>query len=397
MSDKKEVPNCPCCNNPWAAATGDLFAQLCVPCQQVKKQDADADADADDSNLFGVDPTIAPTDDFYAYANKKWMDANPIPPGYPNWNTFLHLHTLSQERLKDLLQDLNVDNDPSASDDTKKLAAFYAAAMDEETIEQQGLEPMQPLLQACQTAADAVGDKTTLATALGEILSKYGISSFFSIGASPDAKHSDHSIAQIAQGGIGLPDRDYYFDEDKQDKRDAYKQHMAKMLTLLNDPTATVPSEESMASAALVYDLEEQIAKAHMTKTENRDPEATYNKMSIADWNTNICKDTFDWEAYFQAATGKTADELGDINIRNVEALECATRVISECDSKVLLAYLRFKSVASCAKYLSKAFVMESFDFNEKILTGTDEIKPRWKRAMAFTESGKYIHTHMLE
>lgn len=382
MEDKSKPVTCPCCNNPWAAATGELFAQLCGTCEETKK-------DIADTNKFDLDDSVSPSEDFYLYANKKWMDANPIPKGYPSWNTFLHLHTLSQERLKDLLQDLNDKGVEDASEDTKKLAAFYAAAMDEETIEQAGTEPIQPLLDACKKAAEAAasGNKSELATCLGALVYAYGLNSFFSIGASPDNNNSDHSIAQVAQGGIGLPDRDYYFDEDKEDKRTAYKKHLAQMLTLLDDPSAESPSEASLANADKVYGLEEKLAKAHMTKTENRDPEATYNKMSVADFATNICKDKFDFEAYFQAAIGKSSDELGDINIRNLAALECATDLASSLDPETLELYLRFRAVASCAKYMSKAFVMENFDFNEKTLSGTDEIKPRWKRAMTFTES----------
>lgn len=394
MSNKnKEVETCPCCNNPWAAATGAMFAQMCGVCEETKKDEGSTSGKK--KKQFDVDSTISPADDFYMYANKKWIDANPIPEGYPAWNTFLHLHNLSQERLKNLLQDLNdkgVKDDASSSEETKKLAAFYAAAMDEEAIEAAGTDPIQALLDACQKAADAAssGDASALATALGELVYTYGIDSFFDIGASPDHKQSDHSIAQVAQGGIGLPDRDYYFDEDKEDKRVAYKKHMAMMLTLLESPTAESPSDEAIANAKEVYDLEEKLAKAHMTKTDNRDPEATYNKMSIADFSHKICKDKFDFEAYFQAAVGKSAVELGDINIRNLDALACAAELASTVDAEVLIQYLRFRSVASCAKYMSKAFVMESFDFNEKTLSGTNEIKPRWKRAMAFTESGMY-------
>ena len=388
MSELNKVENCPCCKNPWAAATGELFAQFCGTCEVIPKKDNDK---------FGVDKTISPSNDFYLYANQKWIDENPIPKGYPNWNTFLHLHTLSQERLKDLLQDLNVNgagagagaDADDGNPDTKKLAAFYAAAMDEEKIELDGTTPILPLLEACKKAATAAsnGDKTALATCLGEIVYNYGISAFFSMGASPDNKNSDHSILQISQGGLGLPDRDYYFDEDKEDKRQAYKKHVAKMLTLLQDPAADEPSEEAIAHAQQIYDLELKIAATHMTKTESRDPEATYNKMSIQDFTANVCKDAFDFDSFFKASTGKTTEELGDINVRNLAGLECATELASTVDAEVLEQYLRWRSVRSCAGYMSLAFVMEAFDFNERICSGTDEIKPRWKRAMAFTEA----------
>jgi putative endopeptidase len=366
------------------------MAQFCGVCET--KTD-----DASSTIQFGVDSSISPANDFYLYANQKWIQDNPIPSGYPNWNTFLHLHTLSQERLKDLLQDLEKDKDTSSKDttttttttneDSKRLAAFYTAAMDEDAIEAAGLEPIQPLLDACHEAAQTVGNKSQLATHLGQLLKTYGISAFFSIGASPDNQNSDQSIAQVAQGGLGLPDRDYYFDDDKEDKRESYKKHLAKMLTLLQDPAATEPTDECVQKASQIYDLEEKLAKSHMTKTENRDPEATYNKMTIDDFAMNICKDGLDVAAYLQATTGKAVEELGEINIRNVQALEAATELLSTMEPQLMEDYLRWRSVKSCASYMSKAFVMESFDFNERILSGTDEIKPRWKRAMSFTES----------
>lgn len=342
--------------------------------------------------MASVDSSVSPADDFYLYANQKWIQNNPIPSGYPNWNTFLHLHTLSQERLKDLL--VLLAEKGSDSEDGRKLAAFYQAAMDEKTIEEAGIQPIRPLLDACKETAQALQkDPSKFATGLGNLLKEYGISAFFSIGASPDHQNSDHSIVQIAQGGLGLPDRDYYFDEDKQDKREAYQKHIANMLSLL-----TIGEERKetnlVETAKRIYQLEERLAKSHMTKTENRDPEATYHKMTIDECMANLLTTEngtkgFDMFAFLQAATnGKS---LGRINIRNLEALKGVAEVIASLmDNSELVTvedYLRWRSIRSCAKYMSKAFVMEDFDFQERILSGTQEIKPRWKRAMAFTEA----------
>ena len=367
------------------------MAQFCGVCEETKQATTDEEEEAEEpSNQFGVNRDISPADDFYSFANQKWMDENPIPKGYPSWGTFLHLHVQSQERLKNLLENISKEEEEDKTipnqEEALKLAAFYSAAMDEDAIEEAGIEPIQPLLDACAKTAACSSDKTQLATQLGALVKDFGVYSFFSIGASPDNKNSDHSIAQIAQGGLGLPDRDYYFDEDKEEKREAYKTHVAKMLTLLTDTTATEPTEGSLEIASQIYDLEVELAKAHMTKTENRDPEATYNKMSIADFG-EMCENAFDFEAFLLAATGKTAKDLGDINVRNVHALQTAAQIISTLEKELLESYLRWRSVKSCANYMAKVFVMESFDFNERTLSGTDEIKPRWKRAMAFTES----------
>ena len=183
----------------------------------------------------------------------------------------------------------------------------------------------------------------------------------FSFLFSPDKKNSDHSIPQVSQGGIRLPDRDYYFDEDKEEKRVAYKKTMALMLTLLDDPTSTDPSDDNIATAEKVYELEKTLAEAHMTKTENRDPHDTYNKMTM-DELIQTGDGAFDFGQYFEAATGKNVKDLGDVCLRNVKALKRVAEVAPSADKETLLAYFRWHAVASCAPYLSTPFVMAHFD-----------------------------------
>jgi len=384
MSDE-QPEKCPCCNNPWSKGTGDMFAQLCAMCEETEAKDkTDAVPGLSPSNL---DTTVSPSDNFFSYANGGWIKSNKIPAGYPSWNSFLQLHVTSQERLRHLLQGLeggDAKNGRALTEDEAKVAAFYAAAMDEDAIERAGTKPLQPLLDLCSKAATSSG--AALAKCIGQLRSMYGLSVFFGIGVSPDNKDSDHSLCQVAQGGLGLPDRDYYFDDDKEEKRSAYKKHVALMLTLLDDPKATEPTDNNTAAANAIYDLEIKLAEAHMTKTENRDPEATYNKMSISEL-TARCDGKFDFASYFDAATGKSVDELGEVNVRNTKALERMAELVSSVDADIMGGYLRWHSVNKFASYMGKSFVDEDFNFNERILAGTEEIKPRWKRAMAFTEA----------
>jgi putative endopeptidase len=258
------------------------------------------------------------SDNFFLYANGNWMRNNPIPPGYPSWNSFMTLRLKSQEDCKTILSDLENamlkvgDNNSGAgsggtvTDEERKVATFYKAAMDETAIEESGVKPLLPLLELCDKTAECKHDQVEFAKCLGTMALKYGIRPFFSIGAGPDKKNSEHSIAQISQGGIRLPDRDYYFDEDKEDQRVAYKKTMALLLTLLGDSTS-VDDEMLLATVEDVYNLEKNLAEAHMSKTENRDPHDTYNKMTIEDVNKNGDR-MFDFGNYFCAATGKTAD-----------------------------------------------------------------------------------------
>jgi len=190
----------------------------------------------------------------------------------------------------------------------------------------------------------------------------------------------------------GLPDRDYYFDEDKEEKRQKYKLHVAKMLCLLDDPSFDTtnggePPADKVAAAEAVYELERDLASSHMTKTENRDPHATYNKMSVQALAADVAGDNkFEFGRYF-VGMGKSPDELGDVNVRNTAALKKVSELVSSVDTKTLKLYLTWHALTTSAPYLSKAFVEEDFDFYERTLSGTQEMKPRWKRAMAWTES----------
>ena len=165
-------------------------------------------------------------------------------------------------------------------------------------------------------------------------------------------------------------------------KSDLYLSHIAEMLDLLELDLGV----KSSNAAEKVYDLEVKLATSHMTKTENRDPHSTYNISSIIDLKEK-CENKFDFGEFLFAATNKTQSELGNINVRNTKALKTCAELISSIDASTLRFYLLWNTVRSFAKYLSKDFVKKNFDFYETSLSGTAEMKPRWKRAMEFTES----------
>ena len=205
------------------------------------------------------------------------MRNNPIPSGYPSWNSFMSLRLKSQEDCKSILSELEGKlmggggtgpggggGAGDVTDEERKVALFYRAAMDEDAIEAAGTTPMMPLLGLCEEAARCRDDGVAFASSLGRMALLYGVAPLFSIGAGPDKKDSDRSIAQVSQGGIRLPDRDYYFDEDKEEQRVAYKRTMALMLTLLADTTAIEPSDEAIDAAGRVYELEKSLAKCEL-------------------------------------------------------------------------------------------------------------------------------------
>uniref|UniRef100_A0A7S1B631 Peptidase M13 C-terminal domain-containing protein n=1 Tax=Corethron hystrix TaxID=216773 RepID=A0A7S1B631_9STRA len=346
-----------------------------------------------------MDFDVHPKDDFYLYANGSWLKNNPIPAGYPNWNSFLTLHVHSQENLKQILESLaskksTEDSDGTITDEERKVSTFFKAAMDEEKIEKSGTEPLRPLLRECAriAAASSQGDRTGFAAGLARMADR-GIALFFGVGVSPDAENADRSVAEVRQGGLGLPDRDYYFDEDRRETRDAYRNCIARFLTLLETSEGDAVADEDLLArheelAGNVLALETDLAEAHMTRTENRDPHATYNKMSLAELASDLCDDNFDFARYLLEYSGKTTiEEVGNINVRNTQAIARAAQVARSADPETLLAYAQWKVAASCATYLSSSFVNAHFNFFEKHLQGTTELKPRWKRAMAFTET----------
>jgi putative endopeptidase len=369
---------CACCNNPWSRAESgaDAFAVVCGDCPPPP----------DTAFSHGdLDTSVSPAEDFYTYANGGWMKANPIPPEYPNWNTFLALHTQNQERLKQMLTELQqkAADTPAAvaaEDEESKLALFYSAAMDEEGIEAAGLSPLAPVLELCRAAKEPGAQRVA---SLGRLYAEFGVTSFFSVGAEPDAKNSSHSIAQLAQGGLGLPDRDYYFDDDKAEKRELYQLHIAKVLGLL---LPAVYTEAAAAAAAkAVYELELELAGSHMTKTENRDPQATYNKMDLGALSELAGVEhggeagPFDFGAWFDAI-GKPAVEVGEVNVQNVKAVRTAASMMASVEPEILEHYLRWRTAKAWSGFLPKAFVDAQFEFYEKVLSGTQELKPRWKR-----------------
>lgn len=181
-SNDAGTEKCPCCDNPWSRATGDFFAKLCVECDD----DDGKDKDAAKAAQFGLsrdnmDLTVKPSENFFEYANGSWMKNNPIPAGYPSWNTFLALHVQSQERCKALLEGLTAsesgtEGKKELTAEEVKVAAFYASALDEDAVEQAGIKPMKPLLDAIDQIVTSYEKKdlTEYATELGKLASNYG-------------------------------------------------------------------------------------------------------------------------------------------------------------------------------------------------------------------------------
>jgi putative endopeptidase len=321
-----------------------------------------------------MDTSVKPQDDFYLYANGGWLKGNPVPPEYSRWGSFDELTEKNQNALHKITEKAaNTHADEKTAPEVQKVGDFYASGMDEKTIEAARLKPLEDELKRI----DAIKDRADLLKAIAHLHTS-GVGALFEFGSGQDAKDSTRDIAQAQQGGLGLPDRDYYTktDEDSKKKREAYVEHVAKMLTLLGEP-----ADKAAKDAKKIMALETSLATASRTRVELRDPEKNYNKMKQADLQ-KITPD-WNWADYFKEI--KLADP-GDINVGQPDFFKAANATFKDMSIDDWKTYLRWHLINAAAEDLSTDFVNEDFNFKQAVLRGTKQIKPRWKRVVASTD-----------
>ncbi|GMH88563.1 hypothetical protein TrST_g11196 [Triparma strigata] len=315
--------------------------------------------------------------DFYKFANGKWLQNNPIPEIYPAWGSFLMLRDVNEERCKNILTS-EWNTTPHENKMHQLCKRFYDAFMSEDKIEEKGYSPLSPVMS--QIDSVSLNGLTEL---IVDLHSKYGVQVLFSYGDTIDKKNSDQTIAGIYQAGISLPDRDYYFDEDKKEKCELFVGHVKEMLELMD-------VEGAEEKAKVIFDFEKAMAEKFMTKTELRDPEKTYNIKTISDL-TSLCPG-IDWPLYLRTihsvpASGSVEDAVGMINVATVAALSNLGALLTSTPLSTLQTYFKWKVLHSFAPHLSSPFVLSNFNFYSTHLAGTKTLKPRWKRSMSTVES----------
>jgi putative endopeptidase len=317
-----------------------------------------------------MDPTAKPCVDFYQYANGGWIKANPVPPDQSQWGSFLELAERNRQILKSILEDVSAKKDWPKGSIEQKVGDFYASGMDDAAIEKAGIAPTQPSLARIERLESA----KDLPALLGE-LRLNGLAGPFGFTVAQDPKESTRYIGTLNQGGLGLPDRDYYLREDAKSKeiRDKYVAHVAKMFEL----TGEKPDAAS-ADAAIVMDVETKLAKPSFTRVENRDPQKTYNKMALAELEKLAPE--FDWNSYFVQLGIK---QVPDLNVRQPQFFKAFAEMTSSVPPRQWRVYLRWHVVRGMEDFLSKAFQDESFAFNGKVLNGVPQQEERWKRVQA--------------
>ena len=320
-------------------------------------------------DLANLDKNTQACADFYQYATGGWLARNPIPAAFPTWGVDSALEDQNRDILRKILDAASQNTKAVKGSSEQKVGDFYASCMNEDKIEADGVSPLAPEL----ARIDKIKDQRTLQAEIAH-LHAIGINALFLVGSTQDAKNSAEVIVQIWQGGLGLPEGEYYFKTDDRAKeiREAYVKHVAKMFELMGDETAKASGE-----AQTIVNFEMKLAEAWMPRVERRDPQKVYNRRTLAQLQTMA--PNFDWSGYFKNVG---VSQRADANIGQPKFVERVNQQISGMPLADWKTYLRWRLINSTAATLSRKFVEENFDFKGRVLTGTTELLPRWKRCV---------------
>lgn len=326
----------------------------------------------------GFDPkrmntSVAACKDFFQYANGTWLETTEIPAAYSNWGSFNILAENNRDLLKEVLEKA-AGNSGAQGSEGRLIGDFYSACMDEAAIERTGIEPLRPHLREIERISNLRDLHRQIA-----VMHNMGIPVLFGFGPGPDLKNSSLVIANAGQGGLSLPNRDYYTksDEKSQETRDRFRQHIANMFRLLGDSEL-----RAWSNAATVMRIQTRLANVAKPPVEMRNPENRYHKISLTE--ARQIAPNLDWELYMNTRGIPAVTEL---NIGQPAFFKEVNQMLSEIPLSSWKVYLRWMLVNSAAPYLPKAFVDENFDFYSRYLSGTQEQQPRWRRCIMATDS----------
>src|SRR5438309_3883695 len=310
----------------------------------------------------GMDRSVAPGDNFYGFANGNWGRTTPIPADKASYGMFTRLDDVSRSRTREILEEAK--NDPNS-----KIGNAYASYLDTATIEAKGLAPFEPWLNRVRSLSSKEGYAALVAEA-----DRNGIGGPVGAGVGQDDKEPNQYVLGLGQAGLGMPDRDYYLKDDPKlvATRNAYRQHLEKVLTLAGE-------KDAAARAEGILGYETQIAKAHWDRIDSRDATKTYNKMATA----QLIKDApgFDFATYFRGIGAP----VNTVVVAQPSAIHGIAAAVAAAPLQVLKDQMLVRSLDAYAAYLPKAFDDERFAFYGTVLSGTPQQEMRWKRAVSFT------------
>jgi len=323
-------------------------------------------------DLDSMDKSIDPCVDFYQYSCGNWQKNNPIPPDQTSWDVYSKLYEDNLKFLREILEQASTETQRDAV--TQKIGDFYGACMDEASVEKRGLAPIRPYLDAIAELKSS----SELTPLIAHLQFVYGGTILFEQGSTQDPDDSEQQIAEIDQGGLGLPDRDYYVKDDAKSKeiRERYLLHVEKVFELMGNGT-----ESARKNAATVMSMETALAKAQLTRVDRRDPYKLKHKMKVGDLNQ--IAPAIAWPTYYKGL------QYPEFEIVNVATPDYFKEVNSQLTNEPIAdwkTYLRFHVVDSFSPYLSAKFVNENFEFYRKYLRGAKEQQARWKRCVQYTD-----------
>ena len=315
--------------------------------------------------LSYIDSTVSPKNDMYHFANGKWLKTQQIPASDGSWGSFNEINERNLANLKTLMGDITKDATAPAGSNKQKLRDFYLVGMDSTKTDKDGIKPISSDL----AAIDLIKTKNDLIKTTA-MLNKKGISGMLGFYIYSDFKNSNENTCYLGQTGIGLPDRDFYFDAQYEPVKKEYQEHVARMFECLGNYP-----ESAIANAAIVMKIETELAKVSQNATEQRDVEKQYNaftKAELVKLTPNV-----NWDLYYLTIGIKTPEKIVLNNVKYYEGLNTIINSTSLADWKV---FLKWKLIAEAAPYLSNKFIVESFKFNGTVLAGKKTMKPRYKR-----------------
>jgi endothelin-converting enzyme/putative endopeptidase len=322
-------------------------------------------------DLNAIDRKANPCEDFYQYSCGTWIKDNPIPPDQSSWGRFSELAERNREILHQILEQASVATNRDA--DTQKIGDYYSSCMDEKTISSKGMTPLQPELDRIKALKNTQDLSEEVAR-----LHRDQVDVLFSFGSGQDFKDSNAVIGQADQGGLGLPERDYYFRTDAKavETRKEYVAYLTRMLTLTG-----VPAADAAKQANDVMALETAIATVSLDVTSRRDPDKVYHKMKLAEFEA--LSDSFAWSRYFAIIQ---APPMESLNVAVPEFFKGQEALLKNQPMAVWKSYLTLHLIRQQAMLLPSTFDTENFAFYGKFLTGAKEQKTRWKRCVAATD-----------
>ena len=324
-----------------------------------------------------MDRSVDPCVDFYAYSCNGWRAQNPIPPDKSRWSVYGKLYNENQQFLWGLLEEAAQSAD-AGDPELRRLGDHFAACMNVAAIDKAGLDP----IRADVRAIDQVADSRAIAALLGGLHAKLsGRGMLFGFGSEQDPGDATQRIAVVAAGGLGLPDRDYYVKTDAATValREKYTAHLERIFKLLGEP-----ADWASESAAIVLQIETELAKAALSRVDRRDPRKVYHRMNLA--GLQKLTPAFSWSDYLAAAGVPAAPASFVVNVNEPEFLKAVDNVVAKRSLADLRTYLRWHLVRVVASELSAPFRQADFDFYSATLRGVPERPERWQECVEATD-----------